>query len=70
MHPQGDGDSKRYEFTGLFVEVTGLLAGPAQGGVALDGIEVELAEAADPGEELLPICIPIQQCMTLSSPIA
>jgi hypothetical protein len=40
--------------------VTGLLAGPAEGGVALDDIGVELAEAADPGEKLLPICIPIQ----------
>ena len=26
---QGDGDRKRYEFAGLFIEVTGLLAGPA-----------------------------------------
>src|ERR1700761_8047596 len=57
---QGDGDRKRDEFAGLFIEVTGLLAGPAEGGVALDDIGVELAEAADPGEKLLPICIPIQ----------
>jgi hypothetical protein len=57
---QGDGDRKRDEFAGLFIEVTGLLAGPAQGGVALDDIGVELAEAADPGKKLLPICIPIQ----------
>jgi hypothetical protein len=52
---QGDGDRKRYEFAGLFIEVTGLLAGPAQGGVALDDIGVELGEAADPGDKLLPI---------------
>src|SRR5258705_3601855 len=57
---QGDGDRKRDEFAGLFIEVTGLLAGPAEGGVAPDDIGVELAEAADPGEKLLPICIPIQ----------
>ena len=57
---QRNGNSKRYEFAGLFIEVTGLLAGPAEGGVALDDIGVELAEAADPGEKLLPICIPIQ----------
>ena len=48
---QGDGDRKRYEFAGLFIEVTGLLAGPAEGGVALDDIGVELAEAADPRRE-------------------
>ena len=52
------GDRKRD--AGLFIEVTGLPAGPAEGGVALDDIGVELAEAADPGEKLLPICIPIQ----------
>jgi hypothetical protein len=27
---QGDGNRKRYEFAGLFIEVTGLLAGPTQ----------------------------------------
>src|SRR3979490_3341274 len=52
---QGDGDRKRDEFAGLFIEVTDLRAGPAQGGVALDDIGVELAEAADPGKKLLPI---------------
>jgi hypothetical protein len=52
---QGDGDRKRYEFARLFIEVTGLLAGTAQGGVALDDIGVELAEAADSCDELLPI---------------
>src|ERR1700674_935853 len=57
---QGDGDRKRDEFAGLFIEVTGLLAGPTEGGIALDDIGVELAEAADPGEKLLPIGIPIQ----------
>jgi hypothetical protein len=57
---QRDGDRKRYQFAGLFIEVTGLLTGPAQGGVTLDDIGVELAEAADPGDELLPIRIPIQ----------
>jgi hypothetical protein len=57
---QGDGDRERYEFARLFVEVTGLLAGPAQGGIAPDDIGIELAEAADAGDELLPICIPIQ----------
>ena len=57
---QGDGDRKRYQLAGLFIEVTGLLAGPAQGGVALDVVGVELAEAADPGDELLPIRVPIQ----------
>jgi hypothetical protein len=57
---QGDGDRERYEFARLFIEVTGLLAGAAQGSVALDDIGVELAEAAYPGNELLPICIPIQ----------
>src|SRR3981189_124892 len=57
---QGDSDRKRYEFASLFIEVTGLLAGPAQGGVALDDIGVELAKGADPGDKLLPICIPIQ----------
>jgi len=31
---QGDGDRKRYEFAGLFIEMTGLLAGPAQRGVS------------------------------------
>jgi len=30
---QGDGDRERYEFARLFIEVTGLLAGAAQGGV-------------------------------------
>src|ERR1700730_12357786 len=45
------------ELAGLVIEVTGLLAGPAQGGVALDDIGVELAEVADPGDKLLPICI-------------
>jgi hypothetical protein len=57
---QGDGDRKRYQLAGLFIEVTGLLAGPAQGGLALDDVGVELAEAADPGDELLPMRIPIQ----------
>jgi hypothetical protein len=52
---RGDRDRKRYEFTGLFIEVTGLLAGPAQGGVALDDIGVELAEAADPEGALVTI---------------
>src|ERR1700681_403203 len=57
---QGDGDRERYELTRLFIEVTGLLAAPAQGAVAPDDIGLELAEAADAGDELLPICIPIQ----------
>jgi hypothetical protein len=64
---QRDGDRKRYQFAGLFIEVPGLLAGPAQRGVALDDIGVELGEPANSGDELLPICIPIQQCMTLFS---
>jgi hypothetical protein len=55
---QSDGDRKRYQLAGLFIEVTGVLAGPAQG--ALDDVGVELAEAADPGDELLPIRVPIQ----------
>ena len=57
---QRNSDRERYEFTRLFIEVTGLLASAAQGGVALDDIGVELAEAADPGNELLPLCIPIK----------
>ena len=57
---QGDGDRERNEFARLFTEVTGLLTGPAQGGVAPDDIGVELAETADSGDEPLPICIPVQ----------
>jgi hypothetical protein len=63
---QGDGDRKRYELAGLFIEVTGLLAGPAQGGIALDDIGIELAEGADPGDKLLPISFQSSMCMTLS----
>jgi len=57
---QGDGDCERYELARLFIEVTGLLAGPAQDSVTLDNVGIELAETAYPGDELLPICIPIQ----------
>jgi hypothetical protein len=57
---QRNGDRERYEFARLFIEATDLLAGVAQGGVALDDIGIELAETADPSNELLPICIPIQ----------
>src|SRR5712671_7222259 len=65
---QRNGDRERYEFARLFIEVTGLLAGVAQGGVALDDIGVELAETADPSNELL--CRYVFQsgmCMTVSS---
>jgi hypothetical protein len=55
---QGDGDRERYEFARLFIEMTDFLAGAAQGGVALDDIGIELAQAADPGDQLLSIRIP------------
>jgi hypothetical protein len=57
---QGNGDRKRYQFASLFIEMARLMACPAQGGVAFDDIGVELAEPTNPGDELLPICIPIQ----------
>jgi hypothetical protein len=57
---QGDGDRQRYELAGLFIEVTGFLAGPAQGDVPPDNVGVELAEVADRSDKLLPICIPVQ----------
>src|SRR6267378_4485943 len=43
-----DGDRKRYEFAGLFIEVTGLLAGPAEGGVALDDMGLSLPKPPTP----------------------
>jgi hypothetical protein len=57
---QRDGDRQRYEFSGLFIEVTGFLAGPAQGVVPLDDVGVDPAETGNCGDKLLPISLPIQ----------
>jgi hypothetical protein len=56
---QANGDRKRDQFASLVMEVTGLLTGAAQGDIALDGIGVELAKAADPGDELLTVVVPV-----------
>src|SRR3981189_280451 len=56
---QANGNRKRDQFASLVIEVTGLLAGAAQGDIALDRIGVELAKAADPGDELLTVVVPV-----------
>src|SRR5580704_15601702 len=56
---QANGDRKCDQLASLVVEVTGLLTGAAQGDIALDGIGVEFAKAADPGDELLTVVVPV-----------
>src|SRR2546430_16054408 len=56
---QANGDRKRDQFASLVIEVTGLLTGAAQGDIDLSGIGVELAKAADPGEQLLTVVVPV-----------
>src|SRR6266446_10232728 len=46
---QANSGRKRDQFASLVIEVAGLLTGAAQGDIALNGIGVELAKAADPG---------------------